>query len=63
MADRTGPWQRLGVIPTSRQSPECRTDPIYATLIHSWYAEGRTVPGRPDPEWRSLVERDPWPRN
>ncbi len=62
MADRTGPWQRQGVIPVSRQSPDCLTDPIYESLLRKWREQGRTLPGRPDPEWQGLVDRDPWPR-
>ncbi|MEU1157432.1 hypothetical protein ABZ369_31095 [Streptomyces sp. NPDC005918] len=62
MADRAGSWKRLGVIPVSRQSPESRTDPIYESLIRNWREQGKTLPGRPDPEWTSLVDRDPWPR-
>ncbi|MEV0121185.1 hypothetical protein AB0I16_06430 [Streptomyces sp. NPDC050703] len=63
MADRTSPWQRLGGVPASRQPPENRADPIYDALRRRWNAQGRTVPGRPDPEWRRLVERDPWSRD
>ncbi|MEU5687859.1 hypothetical protein [Streptomyces venezuelae] len=47
----------------SRQSPDCRTDPIYAALHRKWREQGRTLPGRPDPEWTALVDRDPWPRD
>ncbi len=76
MADRTGPWKRQGVIPASRRPPENRTDyrtdplyadplyadPLYHSVLRNWCEQGRTIPGRPDPEWRRLIERDPWPR-
>lgn len=71
MADRTDPWKRQGVIPASRRPPENRTDyrtdplyadPLYHSVLRSWCEQGRTIPGRPDPEWRRLIERDPWPR-
>ncbi|MFJ9609765.1 hypothetical protein ACIRS1_25825 [Kitasatospora sp. NPDC101176] len=30
--------------------------PIYAELARAWRAEGRTVPGLPDPVWEALTE-------
>ncbi|WP_257032375.1 MULTISPECIES: hypothetical protein [unclassified Streptomyces] len=29
--------------------------PIYAELARRWQAEGRTVPGLPDPVWETLA--------
>ncbi|MFF2849611.1 hypothetical protein ACFVT5_25230 [Streptomyces sp. NPDC058001] len=40
------------------QSPE----PVYTSLVEAWHRAGRTVPGRPDPEWDTLVTREIWPR-
>ncbi|MFD5554829.1 hypothetical protein ACFWIA_13475 [Streptomyces sp. NPDC127068] len=37
-------------------------EPEYRRLAETWRREGRSVPGRPDPEWESLVRREIWPR-
>ncbi|MGA4840802.1 hypothetical protein [Streptomyces sp. G45] len=63
MADANGKWKRQGVIPVSRRPPEGLAEPIYASLLTRWSAQGRTVPGRPDQEWNSLVAGDCWPRH
>ncbi|MEU6122140.1 hypothetical protein [Streptomyces sp. NPDC047123] len=47
----------------SRQPPDSPADPIYESMLRKWREQGRTLPGRPDPEWTSLVEHDPWPRH
>ncbi|WP_369182989.1 hypothetical protein [Streptomyces sp. Y1] len=37
--------------------------PIYAELARRWQAEGRTVPGLPDPVWEDLAApRGAWTR-
>ncbi|MFE9251110.1 hypothetical protein [Streptomyces sp. NPDC007088] len=43
-------------------APDADTEPEFARLWEQWTAEGRTVPGRPDPEWNALARRSPWPR-
>ncbi|MFE0133955.1 hypothetical protein ACFWY6_20690 [Streptomyces sp. NPDC059037] len=63
MTDFTMRWNRQGLIPASRNSPERRVpDPIYTSLQDSWERQGKTVPGRPDKEWLALMARDHWPR-
>ncbi|MGW7071139.1 hypothetical protein ACWGII_19585 [Streptomyces sp. NPDC054855] len=63
MADFKHQWKRQGLIPVSRNSPESRVDdPIFKSLQAAWERQGKTVPGRPDQEWRALMSRDHWPR-
>ncbi|MGW7446760.1 hypothetical protein [Kitasatospora sp. NPDC054795] len=38
--------------PVAEPGPEA---PIYAELARRWQAEGRAVPGLPDPVWESLA--------
>ncbi|MEV8537077.1 hypothetical protein [Streptomyces sp. NPDC051211] len=35
--------------------------PIYRDLIDRWSVEGRTLPGRRDPEWSRLASAPVWP--
>ncbi|MFJ8012441.1 hypothetical protein [Streptomyces sp. NPDC096339] len=35
--------------------------PIYSALIARWTADGRTVPGRRDPEWSRVASAPIWP--
>lgn len=64
MSGSKGRWQRQGLIPTSRHSPEEHVlEPIHAALIDDWRSRGKTLPGRPDQEWNRIVSRDPWPRD
>ncbi|MER6388873.1 hypothetical protein ABT236_10370 [Streptomyces sp. NPDC001523] len=35
--------------------------PVYNTLLARWTAEGRTVPGRRDPEWSRIASSPIWP--
>ncbi|OON75360.1 hypothetical protein B1H18_23020 [Streptomyces tsukubensis] len=46
--------------PADRWGPS--PEPLYSALLAEWSAEGRTLPGRPDPEWNSLIRGNPWPR-
>ncbi|MFI6345147.1 hypothetical protein [Streptomyces sp. NPDC050560] len=63
MAQNESGWQRQGFIPVSRRTRENRdTEPLFTELLDSWRKQGRTLPGRPDPEWQDLVSRDFWPR-
>ncbi|MEV0966658.1 MULTISPECIES: hypothetical protein [unclassified Streptomyces] len=52
-ADRAGP--------TARQVADPSVEPIYASLMAGWYAQGRAVPGIRDREWSDLVSWS-WPR-
>lgn len=51
-----------GLPPGPGPAPDARAEPEFTRLWERWTAEGRTVPGRPDPEWTALTHRDPWPR-
>ncbi|WP_255948906.1 hypothetical protein [Streptomyces odontomachi] len=63
MTKSNGRWKRQGFIPASRRTRENPVpEPLYAALMESWRRQGRTLPGRPDPEWNALVSRDHWPR-
>ncbi|MFE1954787.1 hypothetical protein ACFW9D_30450 [Streptomyces sp. NPDC059524] len=46
--------QRASRKPAAR-APEPQDPPIYRELLASWADRGRTLPGRPDPEWARLV--------
>ncbi|AXE25511.1 hypothetical protein C0216_20535 [Streptomyces globosus] len=35
--------------------------PIYRALMDHWTADGRTLPGRPDPEWTRVAASPIWP--
>ncbi|MFC8450931.1 hypothetical protein [Kitasatospora sp. NPDC057223] len=60
----------MRVIPTQWRPPAPTDDetvlqpdePIFDELARRWDGAGRTVPGRPDGEWTTLVSRAPWPR-
>ncbi|QKW07432.1 hypothetical protein HUT18_14630 [Streptomyces sp. NA04227] len=63
MTEYTGGWKQQRYIPESRRPPERQApEPIYSSLLESWYRQGRTVPGRPDPEWNAIASRDFWPK-
>ncbi|TLQ44745.1 hypothetical protein [Streptomyces marianii] len=49
------------VRPAVRPVADRSVEPIYASLMASWYAQGRTVPGVHDREWSDLVSWS-WPR-
>ncbi|MFD5424918.1 hypothetical protein [Streptomyces sp. NPDC127084] len=40
---------------------EWSPEPIYASLLAQWSAQGKAVPG-PDQEWTTIVSRSCWPR-
>lgn len=61
MAPHAGKWQRVPLIPQSRQATEAETPPVYSALTREWKALGRTVPGLPDREWDALVSTPVWP--
>ncbi|GAA2468066.1 hypothetical protein GCM10010273_64100 [Streptomyces lavendulocolor] len=61
MAPRAGKWQRVPLIPQSRQAAETDPVPVYSSLMREWKALGRSVPGVPDHEWDVLVTRPVWP--
>ncbi|GAA4773377.1 MULTISPECIES: hypothetical protein [Streptomyces] len=64
MARTTAPtrWQRVstGTDPAPAAPPGAGT-PIYDRLAAEWAAAGRTLPGRPDAEWRRLTVFPPVP--
>ncbi|MFF2653080.1 hypothetical protein [Streptomyces sp. NPDC058045] len=63
MAESRGDWKRQGYIPVTRRAPDDPDpEPLYAAVLASWRRTGRTLPGRPDPEWNAIVNRDIWPR-
>jgi hypothetical protein len=35
--------------------------PIYRALLDRWASDGRTLPGRRDPEWARLTSTPVWP--
>lgn len=35
--------------------------PIYRALLTQWESDGRTLPGRRDPEWHRVAALPPWP--
>ncbi|MCF3183027.1 hypothetical protein IPZ70_24235 [Streptomyces polychromogenes] len=35
--------------------------PIYAALLARWATEGRTLPGRRDPDWSRIASSPIWP--
>ncbi|MBT2447382.1 hypothetical protein J7F03_09900 [Streptomyces sp. ISL-43] len=35
--------------------------PIYSALLTRWAEDGRTVPGRRDPEWSKIASSPIWP--
>ncbi|MFG2757804.1 hypothetical protein [Streptomyces wuyuanensis] len=53
------PVDRVG--PAVRPAADRTVEPIYASLMASWYAQGRTLPGVRDREWSDLVSWS-WPR-
>ncbi|MET9362141.1 hypothetical protein ABZX93_14620 [Streptomyces sp. NPDC006632] len=63
MTETQGAWRRQTFIPITRRrfESEAAAEPVYADLVRSWAAEGRTVPGLPDWEWNQLVNGSCWP--
>ncbi|MGW1138637.1 hypothetical protein [Streptomyces zhihengii] len=63
MATTTAParWQRVQTSPEPAPAPAPAparppgASPIYDQLAREWAAAGRTLPGRPDSEWRRLT--------
>ncbi|ARP69220.1 hypothetical protein LK07_04965 [Streptomyces pluripotens] len=52
----TGRPRRLSVPRPSEPVPPPPADPpLYRALMHSWASQGRTLPGRHDPEWVRLA--------
>ncbi len=49
------PVERLVDRPVERPPGEDPEVPIYAELARRWQAEGRAVPGLPDPVWEALA--------
>ncbi|MEV0413182.1 hypothetical protein AB0I68_20885 [Streptomyces sp. NPDC050448] len=42
--------------------PQRQPDPpIYYALLARWAADGRTLPGRRDPEWSRIASSPVWP--
>lgn len=41
-----------------RQTPD---PPIYSAMLTRWAEDGRTVPGRRDPEWSTIASSPIWP--
>ncbi|MER7339395.1 hypothetical protein ABT403_16335 [Streptomyces sp. NPDC000075] len=35
--------------------------PIYTALVARWAADGRTLPGRHDPDWSRIAATPIWP--
>ncbi|KIF07053.1 hypothetical protein PL81_04130 [Streptomyces sp. RSD-27] len=35
--------------------------PIYSALLARWAADGRTLPGRRDPDWSRIASSPVWP--
>ncbi|MFD8148475.1 hypothetical protein [Streptomyces sp. NPDC059708] len=35
--------------------------PVYAALLARWAADGRTLPGRHDPDWSRIASSPIWP--
>lgn len=59
-------WRRQVFIPASRTESgpppaPAAEPPIYQELAAAWAAQGRTVPGGPDREWRAVLARPCWP--
>ncbi|GLV97686.1 hypothetical protein Slala05_13180 [Streptomyces lavendulae subsp. lavendulae] len=46
-----------------QQAPRQRhpDPPIYGALLARWAADGRTLPGRRDPEWSRIASSPIWP--
>ncbi|MEU1280174.1 hypothetical protein [Streptomyces sp. NPDC005805] len=59
MASTTAPARRQRVRPTTDPAPTApppvAPSPIYDQLAREWAAAGRTLPGRPDGEWKWLT--------
>ncbi|MCB5180618.1 hypothetical protein [Streptomyces antimicrobicus] len=47
--------------PGFEESVQQSDPPIYRDLIDRWTVEGRTLPGRRDPEWSRLTSSPVWP--
>jgi hypothetical protein len=68
-APRTGQHRRRPVPPGYEESvqrpgpgqPRQPDPPIYGDLLARWAADGRTLPGRRDPEWSRIASSPIWP--
>ncbi|GAA0673213.1 hypothetical protein GCM10010193_27380 [Kitasatospora atroaurantiaca] len=40
---------------SSKADTQWPETPIFAELIRQWQADGRTLPGRPDPQWERIA--------
>ncbi|MEV7420833.1 hypothetical protein [Streptomyces sp. NPDC089919] len=48
--------------PAHEESVQRPADPpIYRALLARWATDGRTLPGRRDPEWARLTSAPVWP--
>ncbi|MEU9376804.1 hypothetical protein AB0D94_23950 [Streptomyces sp. NPDC048255] len=43
------------------QQGQAADPPIYRALLARWADDGRTLPGRRDPEWARLTRSPVWP--
>ncbi|GHI84276.1 hypothetical protein ACWGFX_30530 [Streptomyces xanthophaeus] len=43
------------------QQGQAPDPPIYRALLARWADDGRTLPGRRDPEWSRLTSSPVWP--
>lgn len=64
-AEGTASWETMRLeavtpttIPVVPVPPQGAT-PLFDQLVGLWHAQGRQVPGEPDPEWHALVSRGP----
>ncbi|MGW7454898.1 hypothetical protein, partial [Streptomyces sp. NPDC054787] len=44
-----------------REQQQVPDPPIYRDLVARWADDGRTLPGRRDPEWSRLTSSPIWP--
>ncbi|WP_258023972.1 hypothetical protein [Streptomyces bambusae] len=58
---RRRPAPPAPVPPAFEESVQQADPPIYSALIDRWTVEGRTLPGRRDPEWSHLTSSSVWP--
>ncbi|MFF8270310.1 hypothetical protein ACF059_23450 [Streptomyces sp. NPDC016562] len=47
--------------PQPREQQQVPDPPIYRDLVARWADDGRTLPGRRDPEWSRLTSSPIWP--
>ncbi|MFB6808996.1 hypothetical protein [Streptomyces sp. NPDC056387] len=59
---RTGRRRRPAPPGYEESVPQRQPDPpIYQALLARWAADGRTLPGRRDPEWSRVAGSPIWP--